>query len=557
MIYLKNVTFQYNDASFAAIVNVNLNIDAGDFVLLTGTSGSGKSTLCRVLNGLVPHFYGGSISGEIEVSGCNPLEVSPGVMATKAGMVFQDPENQLVTSSVEREICFGMENLGLPRDEMARRLEEVLNTLSISHLRHRSINELSGGEKQLTAIASVLSTKPGVIILDEPTSELDPAGAKEVLGALKHLNVDHGLTIIIAEHRLEKIVPHANRIVVMNKGSIAIDGPTRHVLFGKYNELVNLGIGPPPLAELYKRFEDKGFIMNGRPLTVHEGVKCFGMVILKSKQAPNTDYACSQNSLAVELKQVSYTYPNGFCALNNIDLSIKHGEMLAIMGKNASGKTTLIKHLNKLLKPDQGDILINGQDLSSLSVKQVAGLVGMVFQNPNEHFFSDTAEDEIRFGLKNNGTGRDEISEKVDTIMSRFQLSLLRDKPPLSLSGGEKQRLALASVIATYPDLLVLDEPTRGLEEQKKAELMHLLDEYRRTGKTVVVVTHDVELVARFFNRVILMSQGRIVTDGETHAVLSQDLHFSTQINQLVQQFKYRGVPSSLLTANEVVCALP
>jgi len=253
------------------------------------------------------------------------------------------------------------------------------------------------------------------------------------------------------------------------------------------------------------------------------------------------------------MQRIDYCYPSGLKALSDISLEVTGGEMLAVMGRNASGKTTLVKHINGLLKPSRGKILVFGQDVSGVSVAQSAARVGMVFQNPEEGFFADTVEEEIAFGLKNNGASAGEVKRRVERMLEDFGLTGYRHKFPRSLGSGEKQRLALASVIATGPGILVLDEPTRGIEERLKIELMEFLSNYRKEGNTVILVTHDIELIARFGERIVLMSEGRIVVDGDKHEVMSRALMYSPQINRRVQSFESKGVPWNLLTVDEIM----
>ncbi|MBN1368644.1 MAG: energy-coupling factor ABC transporter ATP-binding protein [Dehalococcoidaceae bacterium] len=556
MIKLERLTFQYNGAAKPALEDIYLRIKPGDFVLVTGPSGSGKSTFCRTLNGLVPHFHGGTLSGTIEVAGLDPLSAGAGVMASRVGMVFQDPENQMVTSDVEHEICFGMENLSLTKDLMAKRMEETLDTMGISHLRHRPLNELSGGEKQKVAIASILALHPQVLVLDEPTSELDPKGADDVFSILSRLNDELGLTIIVVEHRLERIIQYADRFILLNEGRVIIDKPVREAMDRHTGEILHNGIGLPPLINLHRLLKDKGIEPGRPPFTVKEGRQVFETLLKKALKPVYPVIHSNHSAPAVEMENVSFAYPSGMAALKGINLSIGRGELVVIMGRNASGKTTLVKQLNRLLVPAKGKVKILGKEITGASTAEMSASVGLVFQNPQEHLFADSVREEIAFGLKNKGLDGNEIKQISQQMLDKFGLSHLAHRYPRELSGGEKQRLALAAVMAGEPEILVLDEPTRGIEDRLKIKLMHLIDDYRHRSKTVILITHDVELVARFASRVILMSEGRIIVDGDKHHVMSQALMFSPQINRLIQPYEKYGVPADILTAEEVVSAL-
>lgn len=553
MIRIEDFTFYYSGSQKPALESVNLEIEDGEFVLVTGPSGGGKSSLCRCLNGLIPHFYGGKVTGRVEVEGLDTLKHSTKELATRVGMIFQDPENQLVTMDVEREIAFGLENLAFPRDLMAKRLEESLDTLGISDLRHRQVHELSGGEKQKVAIASVLALHPKILILDEPTSELDPKSAEEVLTIVQRLNDELGITVILIEHRLDRVIQHADRLVVLDGGRVVADGNTRDILSKNYQEITRIGVGMPPIMKLAHELRNIGISTNGMPLTVKEGRIMLNGVFKKSFKSPVPPDRGSPSEAVINLEKLWYVYPEGPTALKSISLRVGKGEFLAIMGRNASGKTTLVKHLNGLLKPTRGIVVVDGIDTRRATVAQLSGKVGFVFQNPNDHLFADTVEEEIVFPLKNQGFKVEEIKRRVDEMLHRFSLEDYRSQYPRSLSGGEKQRVALASVLAVQPKILILDEPTRGMEYRLKSDLMSFLREYSSQGNTVILVTHDVETVAEHADRVILLSEGEIVVDGKKRDVLSQALLFSPQINRLVQAFDKYGVPDNILTVDEIL----
>ncbi len=555
MISIEGLTFYYSDTTYPALKNINLKIGEGEFVLVAGPSGGGKSSLGRCLNGLIPHFYGGKIYGRILVSGLDTLEHSTKELASRVGFVFQDPENQLVSLDVEREIAFGLENLAFPRDLIAKRVEESLDTLGIANLRYRQLSELSGGEKQKIAIASVLALHPSILILDEPTSELDPKGAEEVLSVITRLNDELGLTVILIEHRLDRVLQYADRLIVLNDGMVAIDGEVRDVMTKYYPELSRVGIGVPPMIRLIQELRDRGVRIDRVPLTVKEGRSIIRKVF---EDVPPTQDTGGVNGREiarplVNVERLGYTYPSGLLALSNINLKIGEAEFITIMGRNASGKTTLAKHFNRLLIPTKGRIRVSGIDTRKATIAELARKVGFVFQNPNDHLFADTVYDEIAFTLKNLGFSHGEIELRTAEMLKRFKLSEYRDKYPRSLSGGEKQRVALASILVTNPKVLILDEPTRGMDYRLKSELMRFLNAYRAEGNTVILITHDVEIVAEYADRVILMSEGRVIVDGEKHQVLSQALLFSPQINRLAQSFERYGVSNQILTVSEAL----
>ena len=554
MIEINNVTFTYAEGKKPALNDVSLSINDSEFILIAGPSGCGKSTLCRCINGLVPSFYGGKISGSVTVQNIDTLHTPTKEMAKTVGMVFQDPENQLVATDVEREIAFGLENLGLSKTLIAKRIEEVLDTVGIDHLRHRQITTLSGGEKQKTAIASVLVLHPEILVLDEPTSELDPKGAEEVIQLVKRLNEEFGLTVLLVEHRIDRVLQSVDRLILMNNGMIAYDGNPRDWIHHVGDTLPDIGV--PPITRLSVALQKKN-IDTKTPLTIKEGRQNFSSVF-KSKKFKKTDFSSirkskNSNDSVVAIKNLWYKYPDSPTILRGINLSISKGEFVSLIGRNASGKTTLAKMLNGLLKPTKGTVEINGINTTKTSVETLSKYVGYVFQDPNVHLFADTVEEEITFMMHNLGFSPKSTEESLEKMLKQFNLNYCRYAYPRSLSTGEKQRIALSSVLAANPQLLILDEPTRGLDYELKKTLMHHLKTYQQNGGTILLITHDIELIAEFGERVLLISEGNIVADGTKHDVLSNSLHFSPQINRLIQPFTKYGLASDILTVDEIM----
>jgi energy-coupling factor transporter ATP-binding protein EcfA2 len=603
LISIKNLTFYYSDSDKPSLRDINLEIHDGEFVLLTGPSGGGKSSLCRCLNGLIPHFYGGKITGKVEINGLNVTRHSTRELATMVGMVFQDPENQLVTVDVDRELAFGLENLAFAKGVIAKRVEEALDTVGIASLRHRATSELSGGEKQRVAIASVLALYPDIVVLDEPTSELDPKGAEDVLNVVERLNDELGITVILVEHRLDRVVAHSDRVIVLENGMITADGGPRSILSD--GRVSQSGVGIPPIIKLAQAVKGKGMSLRAKrsnladntPLTVKEGRMALAETLRDSKpfasrhsehpslslqaegvaiprpfaiaQGDNKESVIASSSYVIasetkqsylkpliEVKNLWHAYPDGFVAIKDIDLRVCPGEFVAIMGRNASGKTTLVKHFNGLLKPTKGDVILDDINTREATVAELSRKVGYVFQNPNDHLFCDTVEEELAFTLNNLGGKGGEAKPLINQTLERFDLTQYRYQYPRVLSGGEKQRVALASILVAQPQVIILDEPTRGMEYRLKAELMRFLDQYRIDGRAVILVTQDVEMVAEFSDRVVLLSEGKIVVDDPKREVLSRALLFSPQINRLAQALKSYGVPDNILTADEMIEAL-
>lgn len=538
MINLQAVTYHYPNRPRPVLQNISLNIRPGEFWLVVGASGAGKSTLLRCFNGLVPHFYGGTIRGRILVAGQDPIAAGPRGMSRLVGFVFQDPEAQFVTSLVEDELAFAMENHNLPRPTMRRRVEEVLDQLSIAHLRQRRVDTLSGGERQRVAIAGVLTLQPSILVLDEPTSQLDPQAAEELLTTLQKLNQDLGLTVIISEHRLERVAQYADRVCYLpGAGQPPLTGNPRQVL-GRA-ELA------PPLVKLGQKLGWQPL-----PLTIKEGRKFTpGLSARLAATAPAPLPPASPPGQAViELRNVRHRYNSGSPseALRGISLEIRRGEMVCLMGRNGSGKSTLLKSMVGLVRPRQGSIRILGLDIRQTSLPDITRRVGFVPQNPGRLLFQETVAGELDFTRRAHRLP----PLSAASLLNRLGLEGLAAAYPRDLSSGERQRTALAAILAAEPEILLLDEPTRGLDYRHKELLAGILDGLRARGVTVVMATHDVELAARCAGRVVILGEGQVVVDGPVREVMTGSLVFASQVNKLLRDNRF-------LTVEDVARCLP
>jgi energy-coupling factor transporter ATP-binding protein EcfA2 len=526
MIEFRGVTYSYPGTETPVLRNLSLEVEEGELLLVIGASGSGKSTLLRCLNGLVPHFYGGHLSGSVRVAGQDTVALGPRGMSRTVGFVLQDPEAQFVVDSVEDELAFSMENHNLGTTLMRKRIEEVLDQINIAHLRHRKINTLSGGEKQRVAIGAVLTLQPQVLVLDEPTSQLDPQSAEEVLTTLQKLNADLGLTVVLSEHRLERVVQYADRVLYLpGEGRRPVAGTPREVL--AHVDLT------PPLITLAKELQ-----WQPMPLTIKEGRRFARSLSLprvngEAWKEPGSPKRSARDAI-INVDDVWFSY-DGLEALRGISLSVRPGELLALMGRNGSGKTTLLKQIVALLRPERGRVELWGKDTRGQEVQDIARRVGFVPQDPGSLLFADTLREELDFTLRSHGLpggGYQDLLASLD--LSRYENSYPRD-----LSGGERQRAALAAILVADPDIILLDEPTRGLDYYQKQSLSNFLAQKQAAGKSVVMSTHDVELVAQCADRVVIMGDGQIVVDGPAKQVMSSSMVFASQVNKLLRDERF------------------
>lgn len=520
VIKFENVSFTYPGAEQPALRQVTLEIPQGDFCLVFGPSGGGKSTLLRCTNGLVPHFSGGRLEGAISVNGLNPLKLSTQGMSREVGFVFQDPEAQFVVDRVEDEIAFALENLALPPAEMEERVETALQLLKLSTLRDRRLETLSGGEKQRVAIAAALVLRPGLLVLDEPTSQLDPYAAEEVLLALVRLNHELGLTILLAEHRLERILPFATRAVYLEAGQPG-------VIAGEPREVLRQVPVNPPVVSL-----GKALGWEPLPLTVEEArqfARQHRPIHFTKPEDAERPVAGAQSTrqpfLRAEGLEVSY---GSTPALRGVSLGLYPHEITVLMGPNGSGKTTLLRCLVGLTKPQAGKVWVEGESIAGQKVAEVCRRVGYLPQDPNALLFSDTVEEELLVTLRNHGR-TPQVGEVME-LLTRLGLGDKAAAYPRDLSAGERQRVALGAVLVAKPGALLLDEPTRGLDYAAKRALLELLRGWRDDGMAILLVTHDVELAAEAADRVILLEDGQVSASGSPREVLADSERFAPQM---------------------------
>lgn len=539
-IRISSLDYSY-PGSGAVLHNVNLKIDEGEFVLVLGASGSGKSTLLRAMYGAVPHLYGGTFDGDVEVFGRNTKGNEPKELAGIIGAVFQDPEAQLIMTDPENEIEFGLENLSFPASEIATRCDEAMRLLNIEEHKGRFVPDLSGGEKQKLVIASAIAPDLRVLVLDEPTSQLDPKSAEEILSLLRKFNEERGLTVILTEHRLERCMQFADRVVLMESGRIRRDeGMNEYLAWAGKSGSTFI----PPVARISPPWTTKA------PATVKEArrIVAGGLAGGRVGRRKGKKIVVGRKTL-VSMRKVSFEYEPGKSVIEGLKLDVRKGERIALLGRNGAGKSTLLKLLCGHLKPKKGSIKVMGRDTKSLPTSMLAGACGYLSQNPSDYLFQKTVERELFVGADED----EKTFERIAMLVEMLGLKEHLNTYPRDLSTGERERLALGAVLARGPRIIALDEPTRGMDYQCKERLVEILAEFGREGCSSIVATHDVEFAASFANRVIIIGDGGILMDGVPKKVLSRSLLFAPQASLATRGFGDMGLEEGVLRPEELV----
>ena len=518
------VTFTYHGGTVPALRALSFAQGQGELVGIMGGSGAGKSTLAKCLNRLIPEFEGGDFHGIVMLGRARLNDLRVCEAAALVGMVFQDFEAQLFCTSVELEVAFAMEQVGMDRAEMRARLAPALESVGLPGFEHRDPTSLSGGEKQRLAIASVLALRPSIIVLDEPTTDLDPEGKAEVFALIAKLR-QQGLSLIVIEHESEELL-QADRILLLRKGELVADGPPAEVMTN-FDLLNQCDVHQPGLNRVLHLIG-----IGGHAVTVDKAYEAIvrKYPALRDAQRVETlppapiESGSTPTDPLVEMENVTFEYPEqGKRALDGVSLEIGAGDFLAIIGQNGSGKTTLAKHIVGLLTPTSGRVLLEGRDRTSMRAAETAREVAYVFQNPDHQISAESVWDEVAFGPRNFGFGEAEIEKRCTEVLQAVNLTDMRDSDPFLLSKGERQRLAVASVLALRPRLLILDEPTTGLDHREQRNMMALIQELNRSGIAIVMITHTPWLVAEYARRVVLIRRGRKLFDGSVQEFFAQD----------------------------------
>ncbi len=531
VIELDNVSFSYSKSAVRALDGVSLSVGEGEFIGIIGPSGAGKSTLAGVMSGAIPHHFPGELYGACLVDGKDTCEVTLTDVSRLVGSVLQDIDAQFVASNVRDELLFGLENFGVSHDEIPTRMEWALKTVGIESLENREVATLSGGQKQKVAIAAILALRPRVLVLDEPTAALDPASSTLVFDTLREVNRTAGITVVVIEQKVALLSQYCGRIVVIDKGKVAIEGTPRDV-FSHAEELREIGVDSPRVARVSNSLVEEGICEKGSlALNVSEAhaliSEAIGDVPFDACPSPSSarkGVAASRDEdvfPVVEFSGVGFTYPQATASVKNLSVAVHPGEIVGIVGQNGAGKTTFTKLLNGLLQPSEGSVVVAGMDTREVATSRIAAHVSTLFQNPDRQICKDTVLEEVAFGLLLQGIARDEALERARIACERFGLPL--DEAPFSLSRGERQMVALASVIVGEPQVIVLDEPTSGLDYRECMTVMETVREMASRGCAVIMVCHDMEVVSDFAERIVVMADGEILGCGTTDAIFADD----------------------------------
>jgi energy-coupling factor transporter ATP-binding protein EcfA2 len=585
---LREVTFTY-EGDVIALRDLNLSVRRGEFLVVLGANGAGKSTLCYLISGIVPHIYGGRRRGILSLAGIDPWDEPLYVTSQHCGVLMQDPEVQLFMPSLGAELAFGPANLGVPREEILRRSKDALALVRLEGLEEHNPRDLSGGQKQRAALAAVLTMQPQMLVLDEPTSQLDPLGRWEVGEAIERLKQAGELSIVMTTHESEEILHLADQVLVLEQGRPVLQGSPEEV-FAHPDRLEQAGVKTPALIQAQSRLVGWGRDGAGRVNLslgavadqIRREVKERRLTVVpqaapapvqqvppapaqRAPAAPVQPAPPDEAPAILEARDLTFEYPGppAVLALQAVNVRLKQGEFVGIVGQNGSGKSTLVRCLVGLLRPGQGEVLFRGESIRRLSVGEMARRVGLVLQNPDYQLFSASCREEIAFGLRNVGVADEQIEPAVEQALRTVGLENQADLFPFRLSFGDRRKLAAAATMALGPQVLIMDEPTTAQDHRGRYQLADLARHFHQEqGGTVAMITHDVDLIARYAHRLIVLYQGRVLLDGPTVEVFAQveELRKSFVVppvaGQLARELAAIGVPRDILTMDQLFAAL-
>ncbi|MBK9603002.1 MAG: ABC transporter ATP-binding protein [Anaerolineales bacterium] len=563
LVRFEQVTYKHYGKTAPALMDMNLTIQRGSFTLLVGPSGSGKSTLCMLLNGIIPQILGGKLTGTITVDGHDIAKTPVQELAQSAGMLFQDPEWMFATLKVEDEIAFGPENLRRDPKQIIESVEKTLDFVGLQRLRKNLVWALSGGQTQKLGLASVVAMEPPLIILDEPTANLDPATTHSVHQLILKLR-DEGKAVLLVTKDLDEFMAEADDMILLAEGRVVAQGAPRDVVAQHGDKMLELGVWLPEPTEIGLRLKADGKFNKPVPITVEEAVDVFADV--KFNESKPDEKLVADPEILIHAENVEFTYSNNFKALRGVSFDIKQGEIVAIVGQNGAGKSTLSKLLVGLLKPTAGEMTMFGRSAKRWKVQDLANQIALVFQNPEHQFLCDTVREELAYSLLAQGIDdADVVNKRVEEMLARLDITDTADSHPFSLSAGAKRRLGVATMlIGGSAKLLIVDEPTYGQDRRLTERLIQLINNLRSEGITVLMITHDMRLVDAHIDRAIVMANGEKIFDGspnmlfQSPELVERASLRTTSLRRLVDGLRARGVsvPEGLNTVDDFIGAM-
>lgn len=523
MVEIKDFVYTYPGAEKPTLNGVNLKIERGDFLAIIGNNGCGKSTLCKVMNGLIPHFITGEMEGSVRVGGIETKEADIGTLAKTVGYVYQDFENQIVRPTVLDDASYACMNYAMP--DYKERGRKALEQCGLVGKENDYIWQLSGGQTHLLALAGTVSLQPDILILDEPIAQLDPKHADLIYERLKELNEVYGKTIIVIEHHTEYIAEYCKHVLLLKDGHVEWKLPTKEALC-RVEQLQACNIYPPQITMAAHYLQKIGKMMPqaSLPSTLEDGEEAFAhLSFTPHNKNVATDTEQNENEVSVRYDQVSVSYRavkgEDKTIFNNLNLNIHKGEKIALIGSNGAGKSTLMKMMTGLLKPSKGDVLLKGERIRNTKPEKLSKYVSLVYQNPEDMFIKDSIEQDIAYAMKVRNESNWESRTKE--LLERFRLTEIKDRDGRLLSGGQMRRASLAIGIALNPEILLLDEPTANLDIATRKEIMRTLNDMKHITETVMIATHDMQLVCEWAERIIVLCQGQVVADGSRDEIFS------------------------------------
>ncbi len=557
IINIKNLSFEYPDGT-KALEGINFSIDKGKCVAVLGANGSGKTTLLYHLIGVIPHIFSGELSGEIEVTGMDMLDSNIYEITQKVSIVQQDPDAQILFTTVEAECAFAPSNFGIEKEEIENRIKWALKVTGLEGFKEKPPDTLSYGQKQRLAIAASLTIKPEILLLDEPFSNIDSVGKKEILSVLKRLKQENKLTIVISTHDISEIAEIVDYVLLLSREGKQLTFDELHEVFKHIHLIEKARVNIPPLTNLTMKLG-----VSPAPLTLKESYATLSNLLDKgllkvASQTKRINEISNHKDILLETLSLTHVYTNGNDALKDINLKIYNGDFVGIIGQNGSGKTTLIKHFVGLLKPTKGEVFFNGRSIQKFTIGELSRDIGIALQNPEHQLLhAKTVFDEIAFGLRKRHVEEEKINSLVQQAIKIVGLEEKQDVYPAKLSFGEKKKLMLACIVAMDPQVIILDEPFFGLDYFGKINFVELLKSLNTKGYTIVVVTHNMDIIAEYASRLVVMFEGKIVLDGHTTSILD-DISLEKygievpQIVKLTHSLKEYGIPICY-TINEML----